>query len=149
LPTGFAGSLFPSGRPRRRAPPVPANPNTAANAPPTRAFCRKVRPAVTNRPSIACRGARQAGRDGPPRPWDNPPRLRGAPNMCRWLCYYGRPRYLESLLFEPENSLIHQSLHARQAVVTTNGDGFGIGWYGDREIPGVYHEVLPAWNDSN
>ena len=69
--------------------------------------------------------------------------------MCRWLCYFGRPRYLESLLFEPENSLIHQSLHARQAVVTTNGDGFGVGWYGERDLPGVYHEVLPAWNDSN
>ncbi len=69
--------------------------------------------------------------------------------MCRWLAYSGRPRYLESLLFEPENSLIHQSLHAQRAVVTTNGDGFGVGWYGDRDLPGVYHEVLPAWNDSN
>ena len=69
--------------------------------------------------------------------------------MCRWLSYLGRPRYLESLLFEPENSLIHQSLHARRAVATTNGDGFGIGWYGEREEPGVYHEVLPAWNDGN
>ena len=69
--------------------------------------------------------------------------------MCRWLAYSGRPRYLESLLFEPENSLIHQSLHAQRAVVTTNGDGFGVGWYGERDLPGVYHEVLPAWNDSN
>jgi ergothioneine biosynthesis protein EgtC len=69
--------------------------------------------------------------------------------MCRWLSYCGRPRYLESLLFEPENSLIHQSLHARHAAVTTNGDGFGVGWYGERDLPGVYHEVLPAWNDGN
>ncbi len=69
--------------------------------------------------------------------------------MCRWLTYSGAPIYLEKLLFEPENSLIHQSLQARKGRVATNGDGFGIGWYGERDVPGVYHEILPAWNDSN
>jgi glutamine amidotransferase len=69
--------------------------------------------------------------------------------MCRWLSYLGRPRYLESLLFEPENSLIQQSLHARRAAVTTNGDGFGVGWYAERDVPGTYREILPAWNDGN
>jgi glutamine amidotransferase len=69
--------------------------------------------------------------------------------MCRWLSYFGQPLYLESLLFEPENSLIQQSQHARQAVTTTNGDGFGVGWYGEREMPGVYRDVLPAWSDGN
>ncbi len=69
--------------------------------------------------------------------------------MCRWLSYSGPPIYLEKLLFEPENSLIQQSLHARKARVSTNGDGFGVGWYGQRDIPGTYHEVLPAWNDRN
>jgi glutamine amidotransferase len=69
--------------------------------------------------------------------------------MCRWLSYCGRPRYLESLLFEPENSLIQQSLHARHAAVTTNGDGFGVGWYGERDMPGLYREIMPAWNDGN
>jgi glutamine amidotransferase len=69
--------------------------------------------------------------------------------MCRWLTYMGRPIYLEKLLFEPENSLIRQSLHARRAAVTTNGDGFGVGWYGGREVPGLYREILPAWNDPN
>jgi len=69
--------------------------------------------------------------------------------MCRWLTYFGRPIHLERLLFEPENSLIKQSMKARHATVTTNGDGFGVGWYGDREIPGVYREILPAWNDPN
>lgn len=69
--------------------------------------------------------------------------------MCRWLSYSGRPLYLESLLFEPENSLIQQSLHARKTTVTTNGDGFGLGWYGDRNRPGLYREILPAWNDCN
>jgi glutamine amidotransferase len=69
--------------------------------------------------------------------------------MCRWLTYSGPPIYLEKLLFEPENSLINQSLHARKGRATTNGDGFGVGWYGERDIPGVYHEILPAWNDRN
>jgi predicted glutamine amidotransferase len=69
--------------------------------------------------------------------------------MCRWLSYSGPPIYLENLLFAPENSLIHQSLHARKGRATTNGDGFGVGWYGEREVPGTYHEVLPAWNDRN
>lgn len=69
--------------------------------------------------------------------------------MCRWLSYVGAPIFLESLLFEPDNSLIQQSLHANLGAATTNGDGFGIGWYGDRNDPGLYREVLPAWNDSN
>ncbi len=69
--------------------------------------------------------------------------------MCRWLTYVGRPIYLDSLIFEPENSLIRQSLHARKAAVATNGDGFGVGWYGEREEPGLYRDILPAWNDAN
>jgi predicted glutamine amidotransferase len=40
--------------------------------------------------------------------------------------------------------LISQSLRARHSHVTTNGDGFGIGWYGERLTPGVYRDILPA-----
>jgi predicted glutamine amidotransferase len=69
--------------------------------------------------------------------------------MCRWLTYCGDPIYLDKVLFEPHNSLISQSLRARRSHVTTNGDGFGIGWYGDRPTPGVYRDILPAWNDQN
>jgi predicted glutamine amidotransferase len=69
--------------------------------------------------------------------------------MCRWMAYQGRPVYLESLLFEVEHSLIHQSLSARKSEVTVNADGFGIGWYDERDEPGLYHEILPAWSDSN
>jgi predicted glutamine amidotransferase len=69
--------------------------------------------------------------------------------MCRWLTYCGEPIYLDKVLFEPQNSLINQSLHARHSHVTTNGDGFGVGWYGARGVPGVYRDVLPAWNDAN
>jgi len=69
--------------------------------------------------------------------------------MCRWLTYCGEPIYLDKVLFEPRNSLINQSLHARHSHVTTNGDGFGLGWYGERGVPGVYRDILPAWNDAN
>jgi glutamine amidotransferase len=69
--------------------------------------------------------------------------------MCRWLAYTGRPIYLDEFLFKPENSLVTQSLHARKAHTATNGDGFGVGWYGDRPEPGLFRDIRPAWNDEN
>lgn len=69
--------------------------------------------------------------------------------MCRWLAYTGPAVLPEIFLFEAENSLIEQSLHARMGVTPTNGDGFGLGWYGDGNEPGVFRDILPAWNDAN
>lgn len=69
--------------------------------------------------------------------------------MCRWLAYSGSPILLEDLLLKPQHSLIDQSLHSRLGATTTNGDGFGLGWYGVGETPGVFHSVEPAWNDRN
>jgi predicted glutamine amidotransferase len=69
--------------------------------------------------------------------------------MCRWLAYSGSPVLIEELILKPKHSLIDQSLHSRLGAETTNGDGFGIGWYGLGEIPGVFHSVEPAWNDRN
>jgi predicted glutamine amidotransferase len=70
--------------------------------------------------------------------------------MCRWLAYYGDPIPLESLLFRRQHSLIDQSLHSRLGATTTNGDGFGVGWYGPgQDEPGLYRSVHPAWNDRN
>ena len=69
--------------------------------------------------------------------------------MCRWLAYYGTPVLLEELLFKPEHSLIDQSLHSTLGAETTNGDGFGIGWFGSEGTPGTFHSVEPAWNDRN
>jgi glutamine amidotransferase len=69
--------------------------------------------------------------------------------MCRWIAYTGSPLLIEDLLYVPENSLIVQSLHAQLGVEPTNGDGFGVGWYGDGEIPGRYRSIEPAWNDRN
>ena len=69
--------------------------------------------------------------------------------MCRWLAYSGSPITLKSVLLEPEHSLIDQSLHAQMGVETTNGDGLGVGWYGDSKHPGIYRSINPAWNDQN
>jgi predicted glutamine amidotransferase len=69
--------------------------------------------------------------------------------MCRWLAYSGSPVRLEELLLKPKHSLIDQSLHSKLGAETTNGDGFGIGWYGVGDMPGVFHSVEPAWNDRN
>ena len=69
--------------------------------------------------------------------------------MCRWMAYSGDPILVEDLLFRPVHSLIDQSLHSRLGATTTNGDGFGIGWYGDGAEPAVFKSVDPAWNDQN
>jgi len=69
--------------------------------------------------------------------------------MCRWIAYKGQPVYLEEVVTKPCHSLVHQSLHASEAKTGTNGDGFGVGWYGDRDEPGLYREVRPAWSDEN
>ncbi|MEU6892634.1 class II glutamine amidotransferase [Streptomyces sp. NPDC046557] len=68
--------------------------------------------------------------------------------MCRWLAYSGTPLLLDSLLYKPAHSLIDQSLHARMGVETTNGDGFGVGWYtGEDATPAVLRDTGPAWNN--
>jgi len=69
--------------------------------------------------------------------------------MCRWLAYSGAPVPLHDLLYTSKNSLVVQSLHSRLGAEETNGDGFGIGWYGAFETPGVFHSIEPAWNDRN
>jgi len=69
--------------------------------------------------------------------------------MCRWLAYSGSPVSLDDLLFKPKNAIVVQSKHAKMGVDTVNGDGFGIGWYGARETPGIFRSIEPAWNDQN
>jgi predicted glutamine amidotransferase len=70
--------------------------------------------------------------------------------MCRWLAYSGSSILLEELLYKPDHSLIDQSLHARLGVETTNGDGFGVGWYdANTDTPAVFRSIEPAWNDRN
>ena len=69
--------------------------------------------------------------------------------MCRFLAYAGAPIFMEDFVAAPAHSLIHQSLHAEEAKSGTNGDGFGVGWYGERAEPGQYREIRPAWSDEN
>src|ERR1700741_4633650 len=69
--------------------------------------------------------------------------------MCRWLAYIGSPVLIKDALYTPKHSLIDQSLHSRFGAETTNGDGFGVGWYDADGLPGVFRSVEPAWNDAN
>ena len=69
--------------------------------------------------------------------------------MCRWAAYRGNPLYLEELVSSPAHSLIEQSHCASRAKTATNGDGFGVAWYGDHPEPGRYRDILPAWSDCN
>jgi predicted glutamine amidotransferase len=69
--------------------------------------------------------------------------------MCRWMAWHGQPMLVDELLFKTQHGLVDQSLHSRLGAETTNGDGFGLGWYGRGEGPGVYRSVLPAWGDAN
>jgi glutamine amidotransferase len=69
--------------------------------------------------------------------------------MCRWLAYTGSPVLVADALYTPEHSLIDQSLHSRLGAETTNGDGFGLGWYDEEGTPGVFRSIDPAWNDQN
>jgi predicted glutamine amidotransferase len=69
--------------------------------------------------------------------------------MCRWMAWLGQPVLIEELLFKTQHGIVDQSLHSRMGAETTNGDGFGMGWYGAGEGPGVYLSVSPAWGDSN
>ena len=71
--------------------------------------------------------------------------------MCRLLAYMGTPIIIDKLLYQPKNSLINQSISAKELEEPLNGDGFGIGWY----VPEVNYEpvnfvsVYPAWNNRN
>jgi predicted glutamine amidotransferase len=69
--------------------------------------------------------------------------------MCRWIAYRGQTIALEHYVTAPAHSLIAQSIKALESTASTNGDGFGLGWYGDHPEPGLYREVRPAWSDEN
>lgn len=57
---------------------------------------------------------------------------------------------LDTILYKPAHSLIDQSLHSKLGVETTNGDGFGVGWYSDGNVtPALLRDVGPAWNNRN
>jgi glutamine amidotransferase len=69
--------------------------------------------------------------------------------MCRWIAYRGETIPLEEYVTAPAHSLVVQSQRALESTAATNGDGFGMGWYGEHPEPGLYREVRPAWSDEN
>lgn len=71
--------------------------------------------------------------------------------MCRLVAYTGFDILLEDVVVKPEDSLVKQSLLAKESSIPTNGDGFGVGWYMP-EIspnPALFLSTFPAWNDEN
>jgi glutamine amidotransferase len=71
--------------------------------------------------------------------------------MCRLLAYKGTPIILDQLLYQPKNSLINQSINAKELEEPLNGDGFGIGWYHQElsKEPATFVSVNPAWSNRN
>jgi predicted glutamine amidotransferase len=75
--------------------------------------------------------------------------------MCRWIAYSGKPIFIDSLVTRPAHSLVEQSLNTKLnlkadgSLWTTNGDGFGVGWYDRKNTPGLFKDAMPAWNDEN
>ena len=71
--------------------------------------------------------------------------------MCRLVAYMGRTVLLEDVLVKPVNSIVMQSLHARESSIPTNGDGFGLGWYAPAisDVPALFTSISPAWSDRN
>jgi glutamine amidotransferase len=71
--------------------------------------------------------------------------------MCRLLAYKGTSIAVDELLYKPKNSLINQSVNAKELEEPLNGDGFGIGWYA-QEInhePATFVSLNPAWSNRN
>ena len=63
----------------------------------------------------------------------------------------GSPIIIDKLLYQPKNSLINQSVNAKEIEEPLNGDGFGMGWYVP-EInyePATFVSVNPAWSNRN
>ncbi len=67
------------------------------------------------------------------------------------MAYKGTPIIIDKLLYQPKNSLINQSIHAREIEEPLNGDGFGVGWYAPEinDEPITFVSVNPAWNNRN
>lgn len=65
------------------------------------------------------------------------------------MAYSGGKIQLDELLFNATHNLIDQSMSSRSAETPTNGDGFGLGWYGRHAKPGLFRSIRPAWNDFN
>jgi predicted glutamine amidotransferase len=63
----------------------------------------------------------------------------------------GTPIIIDKILYQPKNSLVNQSINAREIEEPLNGDGFGIGWYVPEvnSEPVTFVSVNPAWSNRN
>ncbi|MEM7209010.1 MAG: class II glutamine amidotransferase [Pseudomonadota bacterium] len=70
--------------------------------------------------------------------------------MCRHAAYIGPAISLAQCFLEPEHGLLQQAEHPREMRVgRVNADGFGIGWFIDRDKPAAYKNIQPIWSDTN
>jgi predicted glutamine amidotransferase len=67
------------------------------------------------------------------------------------MAYMGSPIIIDKLLYQPKNSLVNQSISAKELEEPLNGDGFGIGWYvADVNYePVTFVSINPAWSNRN
>lgn len=54
------------------------------------------------------------------------------------MAYKGTSIIIDKLLYQPKNSLVNQSINAKEIEEPLNGDGFGVGWY----VPELNHEPI-------
>lgn len=72
--------------------------------------------------------------------------------MCRFVSYFGAQGVLlKTVLEDPSNSLINQSIDAKEGIHAVNADGFGVAWYNFNvdNNPALFRSIQPAWNDIN
>lgn len=70
--------------------------------------------------------------------------------MCRLAAYLGPSVSLQQFLIDPPHSLYRQSWEPRELkYAKLNADGFGFGWFGPNDRPGVYTHTAPIWADGN
>jgi glutamine amidotransferase len=75
--------------------------------------------------------------------------------MCRWIAYIGNAIYLDEVITKPSSSLVEQSLNAKMnykkdgSILSTNGDGFGVAWYSEKNEAGLFKGAEPAWANEN
>jgi predicted glutamine amidotransferase len=54
------------------------------------------------------------------------------------MAYKGTSIIIDKLLYQPKNSLVNQSINAKEIEEPLNGDGFGVGWY----VPELNYEPI-------
>lgn len=70
--------------------------------------------------------------------------------MCRLAVYRGKQISLNDLILKPHHNLYKQAWQPKEtSYAMLNADGFGFGWYDDRNKACVYRNPIPIWSDVN